>query len=198
MNKSIKYVLIVAGIIFTAGLAHAEAPRWDIDPAHTGIYFGVDHIFSKVQGHFKEFDAQLAFDPDNLTAGRAVFSVKVNSIDTNNTKRDSHLKSDDFFSAKAYPEMRFESTAVTHTGGNQYVLEGTLTIKDVSRVVRLPFTFFGTKDHPFDPKQEVAGFETRLTIDRLEYHVGNGKFLELGVVGREVDIFITIEATRRK
>ena len=180
------------------GFTAPESGWYAIEVRGDGFRFGVDHIFSKVKGHFKDFDAQLFFDPDNLAQSRAVFTVKVGSIDTNNAKRDGHLKSDDFFSAKKYPEMRFESTAVTHTGGNQYMLEGTMTIKDVSRNIRLPFTFLGSKDDPFDPKKAVAGFETRLTIDRLEYGVGNGKFLKMGVVGREVDVFITIEATRKK
>ncbi len=198
MNKTITYLLIVAAMICMAGLAHADTPQWKIDPAHTGIYFDINHIFSKVKGHFKDFDAEIYFDRNNLAESRAVFTAKVNSIDTNNTKRDSHLQSDDFFSAKRYPEMRFESTSVKHTGGNQYMLAGTMTIKDVSRNIHLPFTFFGTKADPFNPKKEVAGFEASLTIDRLDYNVGNGKFLEMGVVGREVEFFITVEATRKK
>lgn len=198
MNKTITYIFTVAVMICMAGLAHADTPQWRIDPAHAGIYFDIDHIFSKVKGHFKDFEAEIYFDRNNLAESRAVFTVKVKSIDTNNTKRDGHLQSDDFFSAKRYPEMRFESTSVKHTGGNQYMLDGTMTIKDVSRNIQLPFTFFGTMTDPFNPKKEVAGFEASLTIDRLDYNVGNGKFLEMGVVGREVEILITVEATREK
>jgi polyisoprenoid-binding protein YceI len=198
MNKTIIYILTAAVMICMMGIAHAEAPQWKIDPAHTGIYFGVDHIFSKVKGQFKEFDAEVFFDRNNLAESRTVFTVKVNSVYTNNTKRDGHLQSDDFFGEKRYPEMRFESKSVKHTGGNQYMLDGTMTIKDVSRNIQVPITFFGTKDDPFDPKKEVTGFEARLTIDRLDYNVGNGKFLEMGIVGREVEIFITVEATKKK
>ena len=181
-----------------SSIAQADAPQWKIDPPHAGIYFSIDHILTKVKGQFQDFEGQIFFDPDNLEESRAVFRVKVNSINTNNTKRDGHLQSDDFFSAKRYPEMRFESSSITHVNGNQYVLNGTMTIKDVSRKIKLPITFFGTKANPFDPKQDVAGFEARMTIDRFDYNVGNGKFLELGVVGKEVDILITIEATRKK
>jgi polyisoprenoid-binding protein YceI len=198
MKKTSRYILIISLIISISSIAQADVPQWRIDPAHAGIYFSIDHIFSKVKGYFQDFEAQIFFDPDNLAESRAVFTVKVNSINTNNTKRDGHLQSDDFFSAKKYPEMRFESSSITHDNGNQYVLNGTMTIKDVSKKIKLPFTFFGTKPTPFDPKQEVTGFEARMTIDRFDYNVGNGKFLELGVVGKEVDIFITIEATRKK
>ena len=92
--------------------------------------------------------------------------------------------------------MRFESAAITHVNGSEYVVDGTMTIKDVSRKIKLPFTFLGAKANPFNPKQEVAGFEARMTIDRLAYNVGSGKFLKMGTVGKNVDILITIEATK--
>ncbi len=87
-------------VLGVSGMAYSEAPKWKIDPAHAGIYFSIDHIFSKVKGHFNDFDAEIYFDPNNLEQSRADFSVKVDSIDTNNTKRDGHLQSDDFFSGK--------------------------------------------------------------------------------------------------
>ena len=198
MKKTIKYILIISFMISISSIAQADAPQWKIDPAHAGVYFSINHIFSKVKGYFQDFEGQIFFDPDNLGESRAVFRVKVYSINTNNTKRDGHLQSDDFFNAKRYPEMRFESSSITHVNGTQYLVNGTMTLKDVSRKIKLPFTFFGTKPNPFDPKQEVAGFEAKMTIDRLDYNVGNGKFLEMGVVGKDVDILITIEATKKK
>jgi polyisoprenoid-binding protein YceI len=186
-------ILLLVGF---SSMAYAEVPQWKIDPAHSGIYFSIKHIFSKVQGSFHEFDGQIYFDPENLKESRAVFTVKVKSINTNHSKRDGHIQSDDFFSANKYPEMRFESSAVTHVNGPEYIMDGTLTIKDVSRKIKLPFTFLGAKANPFDPKRSVAGFEARMTIDRFDYNVGTGKFLKLGVVGKNVDILITIEATK--
>jgi polyisoprenoid-binding protein YceI len=187
---------MISLVLVVSSVASADAPKWKIDPAHAGIYFSIDHIFSKVKGHFNDFDAEIYFDPDNLEQSRASFTVKVNSLDTNNTKRDGHLQSDDFFSAKKYPDMRFESAVVTHSRDNLYMVDGTMTIKDVRRKVKLPFTFLGTKPHPFNPKQEVAGFELSMTIDRFDYNIGNGKFLDLGVVGKYVDVLITLELTR--
>jgi polyisoprenoid-binding protein YceI len=122
----------------------------------------------------------------------------VKSINTNNGKRDGHLQSKDFFDAKKYPEMTFTSQSITHRQGNAYAVTGTMKIKDVSKPVELPFTFFGTQQNPFNAKQEVAGFEAHLTIDRLEYGVGNGKFFEMGVVGKDVDVLLSLEATRNK
>lgn len=197
MKKLSQTILALSIVIAASGMVYADAPKWKIDPAHAGIYFSIDHIFSKVKGHFEDFDAEIYFDPNNLDQSRASFTVKVDSIDTNNTKRDGHLRSDDFFGAKKFPEMRFESAAVTHLGGNLYMVDGTMTIKDVSRRVKLPFTFLGAQPNPFNPKQEVAGFELSMTIDRFDYNVGTGKFLDLGVVGKYVEVLITLEVTRK-
>ena len=121
---------------------------------------------------------------------------RVKSVNTNNGKRDGHLQSGDFFDAKKYPEMTFESQSITRKQGDQYSVTGVMKIKDVSKTLELPFTFFGSKPNPFNPKQEVAGFEARMTIDRIAYHVGNGNFLKMGVVGKDVDVLISLEATR--
>ena len=198
MRRSIHISLIVVAVWMFALNAQASAPSWRIDEAHSGIYFGIQHIYSTVHGHFNEFDGEIRFDPDNLGQSRFDFTVTVKSINTNITKRDGHLLSDDFFDAKKYPKMTFKSTAIKHLNGNGYSVEGVLTVKEVSRTVTIPFTYFGSKPNPFNPKQLVAGFEARMTIDRMEYHVGNGKFLKMGVVGKDVTVTITIEATRNK
>lgn len=191
------YLALLAGLfLLFAVSAHAEAPAWTIDKVHSGIYFDIQHIYSTVKGQFNEFDGKIHFDPDNLDQSRFDFTVNVNSIDTKTPKRDSHLLSGDFFDAKTYPVMTFKSASIKHLGEERYTVEGTLTVKDVSRTVTIPFDFFGTKPNPFNPKQRVAGFEARMTLDRLEYHVGNGKFLKLGVVGKDAVVLISIETTR--
>lgn len=198
MNKIIKLVTVSLLVVFFTGQVYAAAPRWKVDPAHSGIYFGVDHIYSTVRGFFEEFDSTTYFDPDNLGASSFDFSVKVKSVNTNNRKRDGHLRSDDFFGAGKYPEMTFKSTRITHKKGDQYVVEGKMTVKDVTRNVNIPFTFYGIQDNLLNPKEAVAGFEARFTFDRLAYHVGNGKFLKMGVVGQEVDVVISMEMIRKK
>lgn len=138
------------------------------------------------------------FTPDDLANSRFDFEVETKSINTNNSKRDRHLNSADFFDSKKYPTMTFKSHAVKHVNGNQYSVEGTLTIKDVSQKISVPFTFFGKKDFPFDNKLEVAGFEAQMTLDRLTYNVGNGKYVEMGVVGKDVEVLISMEVLREK
>ena len=192
-----KILLIFLVFIFWAQ-GQALAYTWKVDPAHSGISFGIKHIYATVQGHFSDFSGEVFFDPDNLEKSRFDFVVKVDSINTFNTKRDNHLRSADFFDTGKYPEMTFKTDRVSHIGGNKYKLEGRMTIKNVTRNVVLEFIYWGQKEHPFNKKQLVAGFDARLEIDRLVYQVGNGKFYQMGVVGKDVAILITLEVVRNK
>ena len=120
--------------LFILGQTQAVAHEWKVDPVHTGILFEIKHIYSTVRGHFSNFTGDVFFDPDNLEKSKFDFSVTVDSIDTDNDKRDNHLRSDDFFGAKKYPVMTFKSSRVSHDVGNKYILEGKMTIKDVTPV----------------------------------------------------------------
>ncbi|MCF8130413.1 MAG: YceI family protein [Deltaproteobacteria bacterium] len=199
MKKSMPIVLVFAALcMLVVPFAHAEAPAWTVDKIHSGVHFDIQHIYATVRGSFDEFDALIRFDPANLGESRFDFTVAVKSVNTQNDKRDQHLMSSDFFDEGNYSKMAFKSSAIRHLEGDSYTVTGTMTIKDVSQNVTVPFTYFGSKPNPFDPKQFVAGFEAGLTIDRLSYHVGNGKFFKMGVVGKDVTVLITIEAIRDK
>jgi polyisoprenoid-binding protein YceI len=197
--KRITLLSIAIVLLMSLGAnPYGASPNWNIDPVHSGFYFGVQHIYATVNGFFQKYDGTIQFDPDNLKDSRVALEARVKSINTNHGKRDGHLLSDEFFDAKKYPVMTFESTSIEHVEGNAYTVEGVLTIKGVSKKVKVPATFFGMRDNPFNPKEEVAGFEARMTIDRLAYNVGNGKYYKMGVIGKEVDILISLEAIRRK
>ena len=193
-KRSVLFLIIM---LFSAH-AYAAAPQWEIDPAHSSIYFTVKHIYSSVRGSFPEFNGTVMFSPDDLDGSRFDFEVDVKSIFTGNSKRDGHLNSADFFDSGKYPKMTFSSTAVKHVSDNRYVVEGKMTVKDVTQTVSIPFTLLGVTTHPFDKKSEVAGFEAPIVIDRLAYRVGDGKYYDLGVVGKDVDVLITLEVIRKK
>ena len=193
------YIRLTLPILFFVALgsnSFAASSTWTIDPAHSGFFFGINHIYSEVKGFFEKYDGTILFDPNDLNASRFEFTVYVDSVNTNNSKRDSHLRSGDFFDTRSFPKMTFKSTSISHIQNKKYSAKGTLTIKDVAQEVEVPFTFFGFKQHPINPKQDIAGFKARMTIDRLKYNVGNGKFHQMGVVDNMVDILITIEAMR--
>ena len=192
MKKIIGLSFLLLFFIFTH-TSFAQARSWELDKAHANIYFGVDHIFTQIRGHFDEFSAKITFDPENLAASNFFFEIEVDSINTNNGKRDKHLRSADFFNESDFPVIRFQSTSITATGMNTYDVAGTLTMKGKDYDFILPLTLAGVKDHPMVKGAQVAGFNGEISIDRLEYGVGNGKYYKLGVVGKDVDILVALE-----
>lgn len=192
MKKIIGLSLLLL-VSISAHTSFAQAKSWELDKPHANIYFGVDHIFTQVRGHFDEFSAKINFDPENLAAGNFFFEIEVDSINTNNGKRDKHLRSADFFNESDYPVIQFQSTSIVSTGSNTYDVAGTLTMKGKEYDFILPLTLAGVKDHPMVKGAQVAGLNAELSIDRLEYGVGNGKYYKLGVVGKDVEILVALE-----
>ncbi len=172
----------------------ATASTWQMDPDHTEIRFEVTHILTGVSGRFTDFKGTIFFDPQNPKTAKFDFTVDVGSVNTQNGKRDNHLRSKDFFDADRYPQMRFQSSNIVRVNPNMYRMEGDLTIKDVTRKVEMAFEFIPPTPHPFAKGKQVAGFVTQFTVARLDYGVGNGKFLKMGVVGPDVDVMIVMEA----
>ncbi len=199
MNKKMPFSLVV---VFLVGLIvaplHAEVRPWEIDKEHTNFYFSIDHIFAKVHGRFTDFQGIFLFDPDNLKDSKISFEIKVQSIDTGISKRDQHVLSADFLDAARYPLITFTSNNITTAGDKIYNVNGTLTIKGVSSDLTLPLRYEGRRDHPLLPGTEVAGFNGRLTLDRLAYKVGDGKYYTMGAVGKDVDVLVTLEVLRKK
>ena len=190
--------LSILFVFFAAQSAHSAARSWDVDKAHSNIYFSIEHIFSKVHGHFNDFTLEVNFDPQNLQESRFAFEIKVDSIDTNIGKRDKHLLSADFFDAGKYPLISFASEKITDAGNGVYEVAGKLTIKDQIYDLTLPLSLTGVKDHPSQKGKEVAGFNGEITLDRLAYKVGNGKFFDGGIIGKDVDVLVTLEVLSDK
>ncbi|MBI4803959.1 MAG: YceI family protein [Desulfovibrio sp.] len=169
---------------------------WSFDPAHCSIVFFVKHILAKVPGSFDVYSGTVRFDPANPEAGSIDVSVDLKSVNTGIQKRDEHLRSPDFFDVAKYPAMWFVSQKIVKKGENKYVAEGDLTIKDVTKRIELSFTFLGTKPSPMEKGKQVAGFEATFSINMLDYHVGDGKFQQMGVLGETVDIILNMEMLR--
>lgn len=181
----------------TAADARAEpASAWAFDPPHCSVLFFVKHILAKVPGRFASYSGTVRFDPANLGGSSIDVSVDMGSVDTGVAKRDEHLKSPDFFDAAKFPGMWFVSQRITSKGGNEYVAEGDLTIKDVTKRIQLPFTYLGTKSSPMEQGKQVAGFEAHFSINMLEYHVSDGKYQKMGVLGDTAEIVINLEMVR--
>ena len=192
MKKSL-FALTLAVLLLFGQNASAAARAWELDTDHSNVYFSIEHIYAKVQGRFAAIAATVHFDPANLKESRFDFEIKVDSIDTGIKQRDDHLRSADFFASSDHPLITFTSNAVTAAGEGVYQVAGTLTVKGKSRELVLPLTFAGVKDHPAAPGKQVAGFNGRLSVDRLALGVGDGKFHQMGLLGKEVEVLVTLE-----
>ena len=196
--KTTLSALLTLTLILSSPLAFGAARSWEVDEAHSAIYFSIDHIFSKTRGHFNEFDIKTNFDPAQLDQSSFVFTIEVDSIDTNITKRDKHLLSADFFDSGKFPQMTFTSKKITDEGDGLYNVIGTLTVKDKDYDLTLPLKLEGVVEHPAKKGTEVAGFNGTVVLDRLAHGVGTGKFYDMGVVGKDVEVLVTLELLSNK
>ena len=181
-----------------ASVPPAATGRYSIDRAHSEVGFQVRHFVSKVRGGFADFSGTIDIDAARPEASSVEFTVKVASIDTNEPKRDTHLKSPDFFDAEKYPEIRFVSRKVVPAGTDTYAVTGDLTMRGVTKEVTLPVAFTGFVKTPFG--DERAGFETSLTLNRKEFGINWNKALDQGgfMLSDDVAISINLETIKAK
>ena len=198
MQRILKTLIAIMSIVFCANFASAELEKWEIDKAHSSIYFDVRHTYATVRGLFEDYSGSVQFDADNMEMGKISLEVRTKSVNTGIPNRDNHLRADEFFAVKKFPTMTFESTGVKQQEGNRYTVEGNLTVKDTTRKIAVPFTYFGSRENPLKKGQLVAGFEARFSINRLDYGVGPGKYVEMGTIGNPVNILVTLEVVKPK
>jgi len=176
----------------------SAATKWSIDKVHSNVKFTVTHlVISEVEGYFKIFDGTLEHSKPDYSDAKINFTVDVNSINTDNENRDKHLKSDDFFNAEKFPQMKFESTSFTPLGNNKYKLNGNLTIRDVTKPITFDVTYGGTANMGTTVK---SGFKAKGTINRFDYGLKWDKATEAGgmVVGKDVEIVVNAELNQSK
>ncbi len=188
-------ILATLGLLVLA--AGAQAATYKIDEAHSSVSFKVRHMMiSKVTGVFESFTGSLEFaegDPGDWTV-EAVIDVA--SVSTNDTKRDEHLRSPDFFDVENHSEMSFRSTGVAADGGD-YVLEGEFTLMGVTKPVKLELEFNGEIEDPWGNTR--AGFSASGKLDRREFGMSWNKAMDKGgiVVGNDVSFELEIEAVKQ-
>ena len=167
---------------------------WTVDPAHSELSFRVRHLTGRVRGYFKDWSGTVTADPSDLATGSVTVEVKTASINTEQERRDTHLRSPDFFDVEKFPAMTFTSTSVA-LNGKDIAITGNLTIKDVTKPVVLRGTFNGKVNDPMG--KERLGFEAGATIDRREFGLVWNRMVEgTSLVGDEVTIDLAIEAVK--
>jgi polyisoprenoid-binding protein YceI len=176
----------------------ATKTKWSVDPTHSEIGFKVKHMMiTNVSGSFQKFDVQVETNDDDFTTAAVEFTADVNSITTANTDRDNHLKSADFFDAASHPQLKFTSTKLEKKDDENYVLNGNLTIKGVTKPVKLAAEFGGIGKDPWG--NEKAGFTITGKFNRTDFKLNWNAALETGgvLVSEDVKIFAEIQLIRQ-
>jgi polyisoprenoid-binding protein YceI len=172
----------------------ATTTLWKIDPTHSEVQFKVKHlVISTVTGSFGSFDGQIETNGNDFKDAKASFTADIDSISTNNEDRDNHLKSDDFFNAEAYPQLKFESTNFEKIGDQKYKVTGNMTIRDVTQEIELYVVHGGTVGDPYGNTK--AGFEVSGTINRKEFGLTWSATTEAGnvVVSDEIKLQLNVQ-----
>jgi polyisoprenoid-binding protein YceI len=186
--------LVLAGIFNSA----AAQTKWTVDKAHTNVKFAVTHMMvSEVEGNFKVFDGTLENTKPDFSDAKVNFTVDVRTVNTDNERRDNHLKSADFFNAQTDSLMTFSSTGIKVLGNNKYEMSGNLTIRNITRPVVFQVSYGGTIKTQQGAK---AGFKARTTINRFDYNLKWDRATETGelVVSKDVDITLNVELNQAK
>ena len=194
------FAALVLSAAVAAGLATGSvqaADAYSIDPSHSNMGFTIRHFFSRVPGHFTKFEGTISYDTQDVTKSTVNVSIDTASINTEEPKRDTHLRSADFFDAEKYPKITFVSNKVTSVSPNKLKVDGMLTIRGVSKPVSLDVDLLGTGPDGWGGVR--SGFEAKTKINRQDYGVAWNKAIEGGgtVLSDDVDIVLNVEAIRQ-
>jgi polyisoprenoid-binding protein YceI len=186
MMKAIPIALFAVAMACTT-----QAETFAVDTGHAEIGFSVKHMMvSNTKGTFNRFEGTVEFDLESKTLESIQGSIDVSSIDTNNQKRDDHLRNADFFHVEKFPNMTFKSTAVKKTGENTYTVTGNLNVLGADREVELPVTLNGPIDDPYGLKR--IGLECQTVLNRRDLGITHSPS---SMIGDDVKIDLQLEAT---
>jgi polyisoprenoid-binding protein YceI len=171
--------------------------KWTVDPMHSLVQFKVRHLMiTNVTGTFQHFDGTIEAEGEDFQKGKVNFTIKVDSIDTTNDQRDTHLKGDDFFSADKFPEIKFVSTSFKKLSGEEFELTGNLTIRDKTNPVTFNVEYGGVAQDFYGNTK--AGFSVTGKIARKDFGLVWNGVTEAGsvVVSDEVKLSADLQFLR--
>ena len=168
---------------------------WAIDPTHSEVHFKIKHLMiTNVTGSFDIFQASVTTEGEDFSTAKVNFTADINSISTGNEQRDEHLKSADFFDAATYPQIKFTAIKAENVDNDgSYELHGDLTIRDITKNVKLSVEFGGVVKDPYGNTK--AGFTINGKINRKDFGLTWSAVTEAGgvVVSDEVRIISEIQ-----
>lgn len=189
-------ICVVASCLLLTTARESRADNYAIDGSHTSMIFGISHFgYSYTYGRFNEVQGNFVWDNANPAASRFVLAIATASIDTNDEKRDGHLRGADFFNAGQFPQIVFQSTSVrpamqNNPKGDKFDVVGNLTMHGVTKQVTLPLKKLGEGMGPYGKYR--SGFFCQTTIKRSDYGMAN----MIPKIGDQVAVTISFEGTR--
>lgn len=184
-----KKLLVIIGTLATT-LSYGQT-EWKIDQNHSSIQFTTTHMLvSEVIGKFNEFSGTINSPTDDFIGSTVDFNTKVSSIDTDNERRDNHLRSDDFFNAEAHPDITFKGKIVKE--GEKYYLVGDFTIRETTKEIKFDVKYNGQVQ---GRRGKKAGFKVTGVVNRFDYGLKWDSTMEAGglVVSEEITITCSLE-----
>lgn len=194
MSRGMIAFLLAAAVGLT-GVARAASEKYEIDEEHFSIAFLVQHAgFYDQAGLFTEGEGSFTFDEETLTVGDITIEIEADSVETGHDKRDRHLRSGDFLSAREFPTITFVGTGSTKTGPRTGEITGDLTVRGVTRPVTLAVEWVASGPYMFNPRQHRIGINGRTSFKRSDF--GMTYMVDQNGVGDEVTLILGFEAVR--
>jgi len=193
MSHHLRQLLLVASVTCLLVSSGFAAEKFSVDSDHSKVAFSVTLIgVTEVDGRFSDFSGTIMYDEADLTKSSVTALIKSSSIETGSSFRDKDLKAAPFFDTGKFPTIRFHSTAIRKQG-NDYVMAGLLTIRDVSKEIQAPLVWRQHKMN--DPwKNSRIAFDSRLKLNRRDFGVTGPKFWNEGIADTiDIDLRITAE-----
>lgn len=172
--------------------------KWALDPTHSEVMFKVRHMMvSNVTGHFKQFNATVETDGDDISTAKVHFTADLSSISTNNEQRDAHLRNGDFFDADNHPQIIFNGDRLEKVGTDEYIAHGNLTMRGNTRPASFKVEHGGIMTDPWGNTR--TGFSLTGKVNRKDYGVSFSMVSETGgiLLGDEVTINASAEFVKQ-
>lgn len=184
---------LAAGALLGRSSAQSESDSYLIDEVHSSAIFRIKHAgASYFYGRFNQVEGEFTHSPDSPDQISFNVNIRADNVDTNNSKRNAHLKSADFFNAMEFPNITFKSTKVKKLDGNNYEVTGDLSLHGVTKPLTTKIEFVGEGEAM---GKHRAGWDTTFTIKRSEF--GMTKYLDDGSLGDEVKLMVGLEGIRK-
>lgn len=194
--KTCKIAIVFFTFLLTSTSVIGQKQSWKIDPNHSSINFGISYFkVGQVKGLFKEYSG--SFIEDNGVISEVNISIKTSSINTNQSDRDKHLKSKDFFHIEKHPELQFKSTNITRTGKGEYDVKGLFTMGGITKEILLKLLDKGSYTHPrFKTTNKFISITG--TINREDFKIGTNYPPAKFALGTEVDLISEIQIVKEQ